>query len=303
MTALLATVTSAGFATVQDGGRPGFTHVGVPLSGAFHRERHLVSSGLLGGALGARRPAIELLSGALVLTASTDLLLAVVGPARCEIDERRAAVGAVVIVTQGSVVRVSVNGRGPVYVAVDGWEPELVLGSAATDTFSGLGGSLLRPGDRLMGSVTVANRAERVGAFHRPLPLPSGAVRIVGTGHPALRSFAAGTWSVTAASRSGVRLAGGPIAASGSVASAPLLPGAIQLTPGGEPIVIGPDGGLTGGYPVVAVVASADLDRLSLLNPGDGVGFRVVDVVEAAAARREQLRLTRASIAHPDHLP
>jgi allophanate hydrolase subunit 2 len=135
------------------------------------------------------------------------------------------------------------------------------------------------------------------------MPAATGAVRILATGHLGLRAFAAKPWTVVAASRSGVRLAGGPMAASGSVPSAPLLPGVIQLTPGGESILIGPDGGVTGGYPVVAAVAAADLDRLSLMVVGDLVTFRVIEVEEAVAARREQIRLLRAAIAHPDHLP
>ncbi len=142
-----------------------------------------------------------------------------------------------------------------------------------------------------------------MGAFHRPLSSPTGRVRVVPAGHPGLRSFMSSAWTVAVAARSGLRLAGGLMGASHPVASMPVVPGAIQLPPGGEPIVLGPDGGLTGGYPVVAVVASADLDRLSLLAQGDLVSFRAIDVDEALAAWRARARAIRASIAHPDHLP
>lgn len=47
-----------------------------------------------------------------------------------------------------------------------------------------------------------------------------------------------------------------------------VVPGAIQLTPSGQPIVLMPDGGVTGGYPVLAVVISADLPALGQLVPG-----------------------------------
>ena len=53
----------------------------------------------------------------------------------------------------------------------------------------------------------------------------------------------------------------------------------------------------------MGVVATVDLDRLSLLRAGDTVAFRTITVDEGAAARRDQLATVRRSVAHPDHLP
>jgi allophanate hydrolase subunit 2 len=128
-------------------------------------------------------------------------------------------------------------------------------------------------------------------------------MRVAEAGHAGLRALVSATWTVASVARSGVRLSGGPIPASGTVPSMPMVPGAIQATPAGEAVVLGPDGGLTGGYPVVGVVVTADLDRLSLLAPGDRVAFRSVAVADAAAARRDQLATLRRAVAHPDHLP
>ena len=100
--------------------------------------------------------------------------------------------------------------------------------------------------------------------------------------------------------RSGVRLtARGWVPRVESIVSMPVLRGAIQITPGGEAIVLGPDGALTGGYPVVGVVATADLDRMSLLQPGDATSFAEISVAQAARAY-ETLRDRRMrSLAHP----
>lgn len=301
MSGVLATVRAIGFATVQDGGRFGYQHVGVPVSGAFHRARYLTATTLVNGTADPTCPAIELLEGDLVLLVGSDTVIAVVGDATLDVDERPAASGATVEVTAGETVRVVQRGRGPAYVVVDGWHAPTVLGSAATDTFSGLGAGLLRVGDVLSGRATDRG-FERVGAFHRPLADDVGRIRIVEAGHPRLREFAATPWRVTAVSRSGIRLSGGSIQAGASMASAPTMPGAIQLTPGGESIVLGPDGGLTGGYPVVAVVASVDLDRISLLGVGDSVSFRVEDAQRAAAARQGAVALLRRTLAHPADL-
>jgi antagonist of KipI len=56
-----------------------------------------------------------------------------------------------------------------------------------------------------------------------------------------------------------------------------VVPGAIQLTPSGQPIVLMPDGGVTGGYAVVAVVLSADLPVLGQLVPGASLRFRIAE--------------------------
>jgi allophanate hydrolase subunit 2 len=56
-----------------------------------------------------------------------------------------------------------------------------------------------------------------------------------------------------------------------------VVPGAIQLTPSGQPIVLMPDGGVTGGYAVIAVALSADLPVLGQLVPGASLRFRITE--------------------------
>jgi allophanate hydrolase subunit 2 len=65
-----------------------------------------------------------------------------------------------------------------------------------------------------------------------------------------------------------------------------MVRGAVQLPPGGEAIVLGPDHATVGGYPVPAVVVAADLHRLAHVRPGDTVTWAVVDGDEAQSARR-----------------
>lgn len=299
---VVATVRGTGLATIQDGGRPGFTSVGVPTSGAFHRQRYLIATALLSGEPDGHRPAIELLAGTLTLDLSVSTVLAVVGPAELTMDGQRQASGTAVRVQAGAVIEVAHAGPGPAYVVIDGWEAPLTLGSAATDTFSRIGGGALRADDELPGTPTREGLA-RVGAFHRSIDSPTGPIRVADAGHRSLRPLANATWTLTSVARSGARLVGGPSPANDAVPSMPLVPGAIQVTPSGEAVILGPDGGLTGGYPVVGVVATVDLDRLSLLSPGDAVAFRTITIDEAAATRRDQLAAVRRAVVHPDHLP
>lgn len=295
----IASVRSVGWATVQDGGRRGFTHVGVPVSGAWHRERYLLAASLIGA--GDRQPAIELLAGSLTLAFTQATVVAVCGPARVFVDGGRGATGAVLAVAVGSEVSIAPDGRGPVYVVIDGWRPTALLGSVSTDTFSRLGGAVLAAGDVLSGDPDPTVR-DRVGAFHRPRPDPTGPLRMVADDVSSDLDLLSVRWTVLSSARSGVRLAGARAGASGVTPSAPMLPGAVQVTPAGEAFILGPDGGLTGGYPVIGVVATVDRDRVSLLAAGDSVQFRAVTVVDAAAAHADQARRLASAVTHPGQL-
>ncbi|HEX4729502.1 MAG TPA: allophanate hydrolase subunit 2 family protein, partial [Jatrophihabitans sp.] len=55
--------------------------------------------------------------------------------------------------------------------------------------------------------------------------------------------------------------------------SEPTLPGALQVPPDGRPIVLGPDAPVTGGYPVIAILGTGELDRMAQLRPGAEVRF------------------------------
>jgi allophanate hydrolase subunit 2 len=71
--------------------------------------------------------------------------------------------------------------------------------------------------------------------------------------------------------------------------------GAVQIPPGGEPIVHMPEGPVTGGYARIAGVISADLGIAGQLRPGGLVRFREVTVEEALRARREREMMLEGS--------
>lgn len=75
------------------------------------------------------------------------------------------------------------------------------------------------------------------------------------------------------ADRVGIRLEGAFVPGGAELPSEPACAGTVQVTPSGQPIVLGPDGPTIGGYPKIAVVASEDLPWLGQLVPGQGVAF------------------------------
>jgi allophanate hydrolase subunit 2 len=82
-----------------------------------------------------------------------------------------------------------------------------------------------------------------------------------------------------------------------------MVTGAIQVPPGGDPVVLGPDHATLGGYAVVGVVASADHGRLGQCGPGTRVRFVPVTQEEADAARRAQRRALERGVVGTSPLP
>jgi allophanate hydrolase subunit 2 len=281
---VLATVLEPGLSTVQDGGRSGLTDVGVPRAGAWHRRRYADASRLVHGAADDRRPSIELLAGRLQLQWEISTTVTVVGPASLRLAGRSVPGGVALGVEASTILSVEHESAGPVYVSIAGWQEPQILGSASTDTFSGISVHDIRAGTTLHGSVTPR---DVTGSFLREAAPSAGPLRVLipsGTQAHQPPGWVGASWTVSTTARSGTRIIHGPLESRASQPSAPVVVGAIQATPSGEAIILGPDGALTGGYPIIGVVCTADLPRVSELRPGDAVSFRVIGIDEAVRA-------------------
>lgn len=94
----------------------------------------------------------------------------------------------------------------------------------------------------------------------------------------ALAELTGGRYQVTPASdRTGLRLAGPPVARAtpAELPSEGVAAGSLQISHDGQPILLLADHPVTGGYPVIAVVATADLGTAAQLRPGQQVSFRL----------------------------
>jgi len=90
----------------------------------------------------------------------------------------------------------------------------------------------------------------------------------------AISNLTSAGWIVaTSSNRVGIRLTGPALERSktAELPSEPTLPGAIQVPPDGQPIILGPDAPVTGGYPVIGVLATDQLSRLAQVRPGDEI--------------------------------
>ena len=271
-------------ATVQDLGRPGLAEFGVSRSGAFDRGALRLANRLVGNDESAA--GIEFTLGGLVLRVAEAATLAFTG-ARCELSGHRGGWNAALSCPAGSVLSTGAPVAGlRSYLAVrGGLAVAPVLGSRATDTLSGLGPAPLRAGRQL--AVGTA-RADEPGDFGGdPGPVAGTATLRLAAGprtawlDRSVRRLFDSPWAVRPDSnRIGVRLAGTALRlrpdaerAAAELPSEPTLPGAVQAPPDGQPIVLGPDAPVTGGYPVVAVLPAAELDLLAQLRPGGQLRF------------------------------
>jgi biotin-dependent carboxylase-like uncharacterized protein len=255
----------AGVAMVQDGGRPGHMHEGVPPGGA------LVPELLVRANVAARNPpgaaAIESF-GTLALEAREDVLVA--------FDD-----GTAHPLAAGASLAVACEGARVRYVAVRGGidVPEL-LGGRGTLLVAALGGHegrALRRGDVLRaGDSPGLDAAMPSGPdLVAPICIVPGPDR---RRFPddALELLLSSSFVVDARSdRVGVRLTGPALPRLGgdSGPSSPMVRGAIQVPPSGMAVVLGPDHPTTGGYPVLATVITRDFGSLAARPPGGRVRF------------------------------
>lgn len=275
---------SVGAATlVQDLGRRGMTAWGVARSGAADRVALRLANRLVGNP--EDRAGLECLMGGLTLVPDDDTAVAVTG-ARCDVNVDGTPRGQDTAIRLAGGQRLDVGTAMTglrVYVAVRGGVdvPE-VLGSRSYDTLGSIGPQPCRPG----GVVPVGSAGACGPAWYEQVPVPRtvGAVVVRAVLGPRDDWFAQDSvealfksdWQVSGASdRVGLRLHGPALSVrDGELPSEPMLPGAIQVPASGGPIVLGPDSGTTGGYPVIAVVIDDDLDLLGQLRPGDVVLIR-----------------------------
>jgi biotin-dependent carboxylase-like uncharacterized protein len=255
----------AGVAMVQDAGRPGHMHEGLPPGGALVPE--LLARANVAAHNAPGEAAIESF-GALSLEAREDTLVA--------FDD-----GTARPLSAGTSLTIACEGARVRYVAVRGGidVPEL-LGGRGTLLVASLGGHegrALRRGD-----VLHAGDAPLVDAAMPAAPDLGAPVRVVPGPdrlrfpEEALDLLLSSSFVVDARSdRVGVRLAGPalPRLGSDSGASSPMVRGAIQVPPSGMAVVLGPDHPTTGGYPVLATVIAKDFGSLAARTPGARVRF------------------------------
>ena len=308
-------------ATIQDLGRHGYGAVGVPPAGAADAASMAAANLLAGNP--PRAAGIELTLGRAEFRAGGGCTLAVAG-APADITLRtgeggqasQRPFGAAFAVPDGGVVSIGPPTAGlRSYLAVSGGiTTPAELGSRSADLHSGVGGPL-RAGAILPVGRPAPAPGERQGSLSPTAgagvgPLPGAGRRLQRSGRfpargaitrlrivpgprtdwfapRALPALLGSVYKVAAASnRTGLRLDGQALTRSGEaeLPSEGVVTGALQVPHDGQPILLLSDHPTVGGYPVIAVLATADIGLAAQLRPGDKIAFTVTSVAEAVAS-------------------
>ena len=281
MTGALEIVRAGPLTTIQDLGRPGLAHLGVPRSGALDGPALALANRLVGNP--ATAAGLEITLSGCSLRPTRSVSIAVTGAlAPVTVDGRNYGYGEPVALRANVAVTIGPPIAGVrTYVAVTGGiDVAPVLGSRSTDTLSGLGPPRVRDGDVLpIGAAAVLREPVTVDFVPPPI---TGPLRLRIRWGPrddwftrAARELLTSPYTISLDSnRVGARLAGPALErvdAGRQLPSEGIVAGAVQVTADGRPLVFLADHPTTGGYPVIAVVDAADLPRLAQARPGDTV--------------------------------
>lgn len=266
--------------TVQDRGRPGLAHLGVPRAGWLDPVAATLANRLVGNPEDAA--VLEVAGGGLRLRQDGAGRWVAVTGAACAVvvDGVGRDPGYPVWVPDGGVLHLgpALTGVRSYLAVAGGVDVAPVLGSRSTDTLAWVGPARVQAGTELPVGPPYASPA----AADVVVSAPRSELRLV----PGPRSdwFAADAFArlcseayavTAAANRVGLRLDGPTLdlIRTDELPSEGVVLGAVQVPPDGLPVVFLADHPTTGGYPVIAVVVSADLGRCAQLRPGDPVRF------------------------------
>ena len=286
------------FTTVQDLGRWGHQHHGVPVAGPMDPFAHRFANLAVGNGMSCAT--LEITLAGPRLRFEDGARFAVAGAA-CDVklDGRIVDRNVPLEADQGSELSIGWSAQGArAYLAVAGGiDVPLVLGSRSTHVPSRMGGvdgRALRGGDMLP-----IGDARGAGRPIVPKALPDGGATVRILPGPEAPAFSADDRRALTESRfvlhpdsnrMGFRLTGTPMRppAAGGLSVATTM-GTIQVPPEGRPILLMADCQTTGGYPRLAHVIAADLGLAGQLKPGDWIAFDLCSYAEALAALREQI--------------
>jgi biotin-dependent carboxylase-like uncharacterized protein len=288
--------------SVQDGGRYGGQRYGLTPSGAMDRLALAAANALVGNHPFAA--ALEIGPFGATFTARDGAVrVALAGaPRSADIAGRAAAFDTSTTLADGEALTLGfARGDSFSYLAIEGAiQGEPMFGSLAVNARAGLGSPYPRPlqaGDELQ-------TAGASGAAERRIDLPAamdGPIRVVMGPQDdefgdATTLFLDSEWKISATSdRMGYRLEGPVIKHlhGHNIVSDGTVNGSIQVPGNGQPIVLMPDRGTSGGYPKIATVITADLGRFAQIPAGRSFRFEAIGMAEAQAELRKFSELLR----------
>lgn len=276
------------YTLIVDFGRPRTRSLGVPVGGAADRTSLALGNALVGNPVDA--PALEMSLAGPFVEATCELACVVYGAAFSLHSDCRPwgilQAGKTFTLAAGERLHVEGPSRGMrAYLCVrGGLGANAILGSRSSLVPLAAGAELACQPSRIRARYFPSPFAPDSEAISlRVLPGPQ-------SGWFDLADFVSREFTVGQASnRMGIRLQSTTLSVPArQLTSEPVCPGAVQVTSDGQCIILGVDGQTIGGYPKIAQVISADLDRVGQFRPGERIGFQTVSLNEACKLHRKK---------------
>jgi antagonist of KipI len=301
--------------TVQDLGRPGYSSVGIPLSGAADPFSLKVGNSLVGNPTG--EAGLEILLHGLQLAALKKMIISVTGAdLGPTLNKEKIPMWRAVEIERGDMISFpsvkvsSLKGCRAYLTVAGGIDVPVILGSKSTclpGNFGGFKGRALKKGDRIEVGSSILSFSEltnrKFDEIKRANFDDKWEIRVILGPHDhlfkeeSIEMFFSQAWRVSyKASRFGVRYIGpkfnfkprpphqvkrDPKGDPSNIPSQGVPLGAIEIAGGEEPIAIGVDGPSSTGYTMIATIISADVWKIGQSKPNDLTSFRQVEIDEA----------------------
>ncbi|WP_053959202.1 biotin-dependent carboxyltransferase family protein [Sulfobacillus thermosulfidooxidans] len=287
------------FSHIQDLGRPGLEYLGLNRCGPLDFQSFVIAQTLVHNDL--HEAAIEMSYQGLEFTSDHPLIFAVVGAENVRIDNEVYSGSVALMAKSQQLVQIGRLTQSRAYLAIQGGlDTPVILGSRSTDFTAGIGGwhgRSLRSGDRIpFKPVETARRMTGHTAPHwayysteEPLKVVLGPHAYEFSSHT-LETFFKESYTINKLSNiMGIRLMGTPVPPHNQAAnrlSEGTVPGAIQVPPDGQPIVLLNQRGTIGGYPIIATLLGPELWRLAQWPMASPLSFAAMSLRAAQSLSR-----------------
>jgi 5-oxoprolinase (ATP-hydrolysing) subunit C len=284
------------YSLVVDLGRPRHRSLGAPLGGAADRAAFIQGNALVGNS--SDEAALEFALAGPTLRANADFGCVIFGvPFDAWIDDRFIHPGIAFNLKAGEILHIGSSAIGMHgYLCIAGGIQAIPTLDSRTafdplnrhDTLTCLPGKTTA---RSLGEPVVSHGLANEVVILRCIPGTQ-------TDWFDARSFFGESFTVSPASnRMGLRLTGKPLVLPGrELVSEPVCPGTVQVVNDGQCIILGVDGQTIGGYPKIAHVIAADIDRLGQLRPEQVVRFQTISLDDAEVALRNRAEQIQKNI-------
>ena len=283
------------YSTFQDIGRNNLYHIGIPFSGAMDNRNYILANKLTGN--DHNHPVIEFAyQGPHLKYHGDNINIAITGDVSFKIKKGNNLIDgkcyqSFILENDDELDIISTNKSVYGYLAIGGkFDLKFQWSSCSTNTKAKIGSN---NGEKLSDNQKINIKLINNDFVNRKLNYVNTKIEnirvIKGTNfnyfsEESKKIFFKNEFKVSKLSdRMGMRLEGKKIEniVDTNIRSEGLIKGVIQVPADGNPIIMLSDHGTIGGYPKIAVVVSADYDKLVQLTPGSRVKFQEVDLNSA----------------------